>query len=161
MDRFDCISLSKEESEDTKGKSEYVNRGTDNTMAKRKRTKEQTTTYIIQELVFFQTSSKPALQVFHLRGAWHPPHTLSVFHLRGEWHPPHTLFTMINDQAFHIITWHTTIEDHTPYPPPQQILGSSVDQALTTIMNPQQKGKRVNECLLLNAIYTSNEVTKT
>jgi hypothetical protein len=44
---------------------------------------------------------------------------------------------MINDQAFHIITWHTTIEDHTPYPPPQQLLDNCVDQDLTTIMNPQ------------------------
>jgi hypothetical protein len=44
---------------------------------------------------------------------------------------------MINDQAFHIITWHTTIEDHTPYPPPQQVLGSFVDQTLTTIMDLQ------------------------
>ena len=69
-----------------------------------------------------QTSSKSALQVFHLRGAWHPLHTL---------------FTMISEQAFHIITWHTTIKDHTPYPPPQQILGSCVNQDLTTVMNLQ------------------------
>jgi hypothetical protein len=53
MDRFDCISLSKEESEDTKGKSEYVNRGTDNTMVKRKRTKGAT----------LLVGERPALQV--------------------------------------------------------------------------------------------------
>jgi hypothetical protein len=44
---------------------------------------------------------------------------------------------MFEKKPVHILTWHTTIEDHTPYPSPQQVLGSSEDQALTTITNLQ------------------------
>jgi hypothetical protein len=64
---------------------------------------------------------------------------------------------MINDQAFHILTWYTTIEDHTPYPSQQQVLGSSVDQVLTTT---RISNRRVSESMSVCCLALFTPVMK-